>query len=117
MTAIYLDDNRPTPEGWKAAHTAEEAKLHLMAGPVDQMSFDYDLDNPECSKCQFACGLREGGCRAKCDCHKAGDENGLALLHWMKAHHRWPKQRPTVHSHNLKGALAMKAFIAQHYPG
>jgi hypothetical protein len=118
MTALYLDDNRPTPEGWKAAHTAEEAKLHLLTGSVDHMSCDYDLDNPECDKCNFACGLRdEGGCKAKCNCHSAGDENGLDLLHWMKATRRWPKAKPTVHSHNLTGALRMKQFIEQHYPG
>jgi len=118
MTALYLDDNRPTPEGWKAAHTAEEAKLHLLAGNVDKMSFDYDLDNPHCEKCNFACGLRDpGGCKAGCNCHDQGKENGLDLLKWMHENRIWPKNRPTVHSHNLEGALKMKHFIRHHFPG
>ena len=114
---LFLDDNRSPPEGWKPVRTAEEAKLHLLAGPVDSLSCDFDLDNPECDKGQFACGLRDGGCQTKCACHDQGKENGLDLLHWMRDHRAWPKQRPKVHSHNLVGGLKMKHFIDQHYPG
>ena len=115
-TQLYLDDNRPTPEGWKRANNAEEAKLHLLTGNVDKMSLDYDLDNPHCDKCQFACGLRETGCRHNCNCHSNGQENGLDVLHWMKKTGRWPTQPPDVHSHNILGGLRMKAFIKYHYP-
>ena len=117
MKNLYLDDNRETPEGWRPVHTAEEAKLHLLTGPVDRMSLDFDLDNPHCDTCNFACGLREGGCRHGCSCHAQGDENGLDLLQWMKDTGRWPRQRPTVHSHNLLGGLKMKFFIHHNYPG
>jgi hypothetical protein len=113
---IFLDDNRETPEGWTRAHTAEDVKVHLLHGDVEDMSLDYDLDMPECQKCNFQCGLREGGCRHGCDCHAAGDETGLHLLHWMKATNHWPKNPPQVHSHNLDGALRMKKFVADHFP-
>jgi hypothetical protein len=114
---LYLDDNRPTPEGWKRAHTAEEAKTHLLVGSVNRLSLDFDLDNPPCERCSFDCGLRETGCRHGCDCHRQGDETGLDLLHWMREHNRWPQKKPTVHSHNIIGALRMKHFIDQHFPG
>jgi hypothetical protein len=116
-TSLYLDDNRTTPEGWKRAHNAEEAKVRLLSGPVDHMSFDFDLDNPDCETCNFACGLREGGCQHGCGCHDAGDENGLDLLQWMKDQRIWPRNYPQVHSHNLLGSLKMKHFIRQNYPG
>lgn len=117
MSRLYLDDNRKTPEGWKRAHTAEQAKVHLLSSPVEHLSLDYDLDNPPCEKCKFACGLRESGCHLGCDCHRAGIETGLDLLHWMHKTKHWPKNKPTVHSHNLDGAMRMKAFIEAHYPG
>jgi hypothetical protein len=117
MTAkLYVDDNRKSPHGWEVARNAEEAKLHLLHHPVDDISLDYDLDMPECNKCQFVCGLREGACRHGCDCHGEGDETGLHLLHWIHKHNAWPKNPPTVHSHNLVGAMKMKKFIQDYYP-
>jgi hypothetical protein len=119
--SLWLDDNRPVPAGWRAARTAEEAKLHLLHGDVDQMSLDYDLDAPPCDKCQFQCGQHEAEaglkCKHGCNCHEAGDENGLHLLQWMQQTGHWPKQKPTVHSANLDGALRMKKFVEQHWPG
>jgi len=118
---IWLDDNRPIPEGHTGARTAEEAKLHLMHGNVESASLDYDLDAPHCDKCQFACGQHESEagnkCRHGCNCHSDGDENGLDLLHWMKATGKWPQRKPTVHSANLDGALRMKKFVEDNYPG
>jgi hypothetical protein len=113
---LYVDDNRTTPNGWARAHTAEEAKLHLLHGDVDQMSIDYDLDMPHCPTCQFQCGHREGGCGHGCNCHSAGDETGLHLVSWMASTGHWPKQMPLVHSHNLDGSLRMKKLIQDSYP-
>lgn len=113
---VFLDDNRPTPEGWVRAHTAEDVKLHLLHRDVDDLSLDYDLDNPECPTCQFQCGLREGGCQRGCDCHSAGDETGLDLVQWMRDTGHWPKNQPAVHSHNLMGALRMKKMVQDHFP-
>ena len=98
------------------ARNAEEAKLHLLHHSVEDLSLDFDLDMPECNKCQFVCGLRDGACRHDCECHAHGDENGLHLLEWIHKHNAWPKNAPTVHSHNIDGGLRMKKFILDHYP-
>jgi hypothetical protein len=122
---IYLDDNRPTPAGWDRAHTAEEVKLHLLHGDVEDLSIDRDLDMPECSKCQFQCGHKghdhpsgepPKDCAHGCSCHEAGDETGEDLTKWMAETGHWPRNRPTVHSHNLHGGMRIAALIDQHFP-
>lgn len=110
---IYLDDNRPTPPGWVAATTAEEAKLHFLCGKVDDISLDYDLDLPFCGTCNFLCGHREDKCRHSCDCHN--QETGESLLQWMIRTNHWSRNKPTVHSANKQGASRMKALIEKHF--
>jgi len=45
---LYLDDVRPTPEGFDLrAYTAQEAIAYLKAGTVTFISFDHDLGPPE----------------------------------------------------------------------
>lgn len=117
---LFLDDNRPSPTGWTPTRTAEEAKLHLLHGDVDNLSLDCDLDAPHCPTCQFSCGHRGGAapnsCSRGCSCHRAGDETGGDLLHWMVQTGRWPHEKPTVHSHNLVESLKMKKLIDEKYP-
>jgi hypothetical protein len=123
---IFLDDNRQTTPGWDRAYTAEDVKLHLIHNDVDDLSIDHDLDLPKCPKCQFNCGHRghhgqpgpvlTPGCKHKCDCHSAGDETGLDLTKWMVGTGRWPKNKPTCHSHNLDNSLRIKKLIEDNYP-
>jgi len=40
---IYLDDVRPTPEGWTHSRTAEETFELIKAGGVKEVSLDNDL--------------------------------------------------------------------------
>lgn len=40
---IYLDDKRPTPEGWIGVETAEEVIYCLKSALVQEISFDHDL--------------------------------------------------------------------------
>ena len=41
---LWLDDNRPAPDGWTWAKTASEAIKWLMAGSdITDISFDHDL--------------------------------------------------------------------------
>ena len=47
MIKLYLDDERPTPEGWVRAYTATEAITLLEAGGVEEVSLDHDLGPPE----------------------------------------------------------------------
>lgn len=44
---LYLDDERPTPDGWMRAFTAAEAISLLEAGAVEEISLDHDLGPPE----------------------------------------------------------------------
>lgn len=40
---IYLDDERPTPDGWHACRWPEEVIELLKAGGVTHLSLDHDL--------------------------------------------------------------------------
>lgn len=40
---IYLDDERPTPDGWHTCRWPEEAIELLKAGGVTHLSLDHDL--------------------------------------------------------------------------
>ena len=44
---IYLDDERPTPEGWVRVYWPEEAILLLESGSVTEISLDHDLGDDE----------------------------------------------------------------------
>lgn len=44
---VYLDDERPTPEGWTRAYTAQEAINFLETGIVTHLSLDHDLGPEE----------------------------------------------------------------------
>ena len=44
---LYLDDERPCPDGWAPAKTAHEAIAILSTGKVTEVSLDHDLGPPE----------------------------------------------------------------------
>jgi hypothetical protein len=44
---IFLDDERPTPEGWVRASWPQEVIALLEAGGVTEVSLDHDLGNDE----------------------------------------------------------------------
>jgi hypothetical protein len=44
---VFLDDERPTPEGWVRAFTATEAIELLKKGKVTELSLDHDLGPEE----------------------------------------------------------------------
>ena len=44
---VYLDDERPTPEGWLRVYWPEEAIALLELGYVQELSLDHDLGNDE----------------------------------------------------------------------
>lgn len=113
-TRLWCDDNRPAPAGWTWARNVEQAKVRLLQRNVEEMSIDYDFDNPDCPTCQFKCGHfeRPEGCEKKCPCHQQnGAENGLNLVEWMAYWNLWPKKKPVVHSVNGDGAEKMKQLI------
>jgi len=44
---VYLDDERPTPEGWVGVKWPEEVIDLLKTGEVTHLSLDHDLGNDE----------------------------------------------------------------------
>ena len=44
---IYLDDERPTPEGWVRVYWPDEAIEYLKTGQVTEISLDHDLGDDE----------------------------------------------------------------------
>jgi hypothetical protein len=44
---VFLDDTRPTPEGFVRVYWPEEAIAHLKTGQVELISLDYDLGDGE----------------------------------------------------------------------
>jgi hypothetical protein len=44
---IFLDDERPTPQGWVRAYWPQEVIALLEAGGVTEISLDHDLGNDE----------------------------------------------------------------------
>lgn len=116
---IWLDDNRPAPEGWTHVRNVEQAKVRLLYQPVEEMSLDFDLDNPPCPTCNFKCDhFGSEGCTKKCGCHADnGRENGLDLVRWMAYWAIWPKKKPVVHSVNAEHGEEMKRLIEEKFPG
>lgn len=60
MKKLWLDDERPEPEGWVRAKTAGIAIALLASGTYDEVSLDHDL-GPELAGTgyQVACWLEE----------------------------------------------------------
>ncbi len=44
---VYLDDLRPTPDGWTRVYWPDEAIELLKTGSVDVISLDHDLGDDE----------------------------------------------------------------------
>lgn len=47
---LWIDDERPAPEGWERACNVSEALEALTRGDVDEVSFDHDLGGDETSR-------------------------------------------------------------------
>jgi hypothetical protein len=45
---VYLDDERPTPDGWQRAYWPEQAIALLRTGTVSELSLDHDLGDDAC---------------------------------------------------------------------
>lgn len=86
---LWLDDIRPTPEGWIGVATVEEAIEVLETGQVVEASLDYDLG--------------------------FGQRYGYALCRWMAEENVWP-QTLTVHSSSPPGSRLMCRLIEEQGP-
>lgn len=98
---LWLDDERPAPEGWYWAKSPDEALAYLQSYTVLDMSLDHDLGI--CQDCKTL----------KRSCH----HDGYYTLKQMAERNLWPKNKPTVHSMNPVGRERMVAFIDRYFPG
>lgn len=101
--SMYLDDERPAPEGWTLVKTAHEAIALIKAGKVARASLDHDLGL--CSLC-----TDRGSAARNCQCM-----TGYKVCLWMADNDKWPDEKPTVHSMNPVGAFAMRAVIDRYF--
>lgn len=91
---IFLDDVRPTPEGWVRAHSVNEAIRLVEYNPYfEGCSLDHDLGDFEW----------DGG-------------DGYRFVLWMAETGNWPVNKPQVHSMNPVGRARMIADIERYFP-
>ena len=88
---VYLDDERPAPEGWVRVKTPEQCIALLETGMVSHLSLDHDLGD---------------------------DENvgtGYDVVLWMEEqfflNHYLPPENITVHSANVSARVKMEQGI------
>lgn len=85
---LWLDDVRPTPDGWTRAHSVNEAKKLMAENTVLYASLDHDLGDFE----------PDGG-------------DGPKFTDWCAEMGRWPVEGIRVHSSNPSGVRTMLATI------
>lgn len=105
---LWLDDQRPCPEGWRHAKTAHEAIVLMAKERIFEASLDHDLGH--CSNCTGCKGYRSS---CGCSCHWTG----YTVVIWMASTGIWPATKPMVHSANPSGAANMAAVIESYYGG
>ena len=105
---MWLDDERPAPEGWTLVKTTWEAIALIKAGKVRHASLDHDLGL--CTPCERRKDLNAYPMARNCTCM-----SGYKLCLWMADNGRWPDEKPTVHSANPPGAFAMRAIIDRYF--
>jgi hypothetical protein len=87
---VFLDDERPTPEGWQRVYWPADAIRLLKTGAVKELSLDHDL----------------------------GDDSrgtGYDVVVWIEeavAHRGFIPPKITIHSANTSAAQKMRAGVA-----
>lgn len=116
---VYLDDVRPIPDGWMGVNNIRDVKQLLLSERVDYLSLDNDLGGACQNNCWISIAdgynqMVKQSCvkDCECGCHK----DGYKLVLWMIEHDIWPKNKPTVHSHNSIRASYMRQMIDRYGP-
>lgn len=80
---LWVDDERPAPEGFTQAWSSDEAVLHLLARwpEITEVSLDHDL---------------------------GGEDTGFLVLNWMISENIWPSVL-TIHTSNPPARKRMLA--------
>ena len=93
---LWLDDERPAPEGWHHARSVNEA-IHLVRSHTGHGWEIASLDN------DLGRFTEDGG-------------EGYRFVDWMEANDRWPLHPPTVHSMNPVRSRYMRQVISRSFP-
>jgi hypothetical protein len=88
---LWVDDERPAPEGWDHAKTVEEAMALMSAKDYDHVSLDHDMGHA--NEMHF----------------DPSALNGHDLAHWMAKNGKTPST--VIHSWNPEGAANMHAVL------
>ena len=101
---LWIDDVRPTPEGWDRAYTGEQAIDMLATRMYDCVSFDHDLGT--CAACELD---NNNDCRHV--------KNGYDVACWLEEQVATDDEFPVphemfVHSDNGPGRIKISQAIA-----
>jgi hypothetical protein len=111
MINLWLDDERPAPDGWVHVKTDAEARVLLAQGIVQDASLDHDLG--ACDDCMRGGDKEDWLSRTKYrempNCIHFG--TGYTLICWIEETGHWPKGSISVHSANAAGRAKMMAAI------
>ena len=137
---VWLDDERPPPEGWVWVKSGQEA-IHNLGShrgaqerldfwehyglrdfwTITHMSFDHDLADVHYA--YWYIGHVDGGSiprddprRVKAREYAAREVTGYDVLLWMAEHNVWPTEACFVHTHNSARANAMCGVINRYGP-
>jgi hypothetical protein len=103
---LWLDDERPAPEGWLRARSVEEA-IYIMG---------YSRFSPTKSEREFPYRENFEACSLDHDLGMGDDNDGIQFVDWMVENGIWPKTKPTVHSMNPAGRKRMERTIDRYWP-
>jgi len=106
LLRLWVDDERPAPEGWFHVKTARDAIDVLSTQEVHELSLDHDLGH--CEKCVGCKGYKS---KCGCQCHWSGYSVAL----FMSTTGRWPEKKPTCHSANPAGKANIEATIHRYF--
>lgn len=95
---LWLDDERPAPEGWTWVKTVTDCLFHLLQFEVTDLSLDNDLGLP---------GL-----------FNEGREVVKRLVEWQEIEGRdhWPKSTISIHSWDVTARPYMEGMLSRYSP-
>ena len=99
---LYLDDVRPTPEGYDLrAYSSEEAKKILSDEEISFASLDHDLYMRDYNWSNFPYGM---------------PETGHDVVKYMVEHNIWPPEGLRIHTDYAHGRENMMELVDEHGP-
>lgn len=123
---LWLDDERPAPEGWYWVQTGAAAIACLLDqddDPITHMSFDHDLADVHYGYWHLAHNPgadtafpKDHPIRVHAREESAKEMTGYDVLLWMAEHEVWPTDACYVHTHNSAAQKKMCGVIDRYGP-